>query len=157
MFAMRLCRLCMLWFILASLQAAEVKKWTDENGKVHYGDIAVRTRDVEILEVDDPAPEVTEGEKLMRMKNDLYFEQLELKRQQQRLARMRAATKKREQALKEAKQQEKKLDSNRRTCIKAKLKIEDIKDDLREGYTTSQGVQLEKKLRRQQRRVDVYC
>jgi hypothetical protein len=140
-----------------SLQAQDIKKWTDENGKVHYGDIIGYSQKVEILEVNDPVPEVTEGEKLMRLKNDLYFEELEIKRKEKLLDYRQALVKKQKQQRKDKNKAEKKLDSDRRACIKAKLKIEDIKDDLREGYSTKRGVQLEKKRRQQQRRVDAYC
>ncbi len=140
-----------------SLQAEDIKKWTDENGKVHYGDIIGHSQKVEILEINDPAPEVTEGEKLMRLKNDLYYEELDIKRKEQQLAYKQAMAKKQKQQHKDEKKAEKKLNSDRRACIKAKLKIEDIKDDLREGYSTKRGVQLEKKRRQQQRRVDAYC
>ncbi len=140
-----------------SLQAEDIKKWTDENGKVHYGDIIGHSQKVEILEVSDPVPEVTEGEKLMRLKNDLYFEKLEIKRKEKLLDYRQALVKKQKQQRKDKNKAEKKLHSDRRACIKAKLKIEDIKDDLREGYSTKRGVQLEKKRRQQQRRVDVYC
>ncbi len=157
MFFTRLMFLFILILCCASLQSEEVKKWTDKNGKVHYGDIIGHAQKAEVLEINDPAPEVTEGEQLMRMKNDLYFEKLELKREQRRLANIKKLSKKQRQQRQQAIREQKHRDSDRRACTKARLKIEDIKDDLRDGYSTSKGVQLEKKLKRQRRRVDVYC
>ncbi|MEE9424859.1 MAG: DUF4124 domain-containing protein [Methylococcales bacterium] len=141
----------------ASIQAANVKKWTDQNGKVHYGDIVGYSQQVEVLETNDSVPEITEGEALMRLKNDLYFQEQDLKRKEQRLAKKQAMVNQRKKQEKTANKREKKLNSDRRACIKAKLKIEDIEDDLREGYSTKRGIQLEKKRRQQKRRVNAYC
>ncbi len=142
---------------MSYLHASDIKKWTDKNGKVHYGDIIGDSHKAEILDINDPAPEITEGEQLMRMKNDLYYEELELKRREKRLSAIEAAEKRQHKKQKETNKVEKTLARNRRACIKAQLKIEDIKDDLRNGYTTKRGIQLENKRRKQQRRVDAYC
>ncbi len=138
-------------------QAANIKKWTDQNGKVHYGDIVGYSQQVEVLETDDSVPEVTEGETLMRLKNELYFQEQYLKRKEQRLANQQAIIKKQKKQKKSANKRQKKLNSDQRACIKAKLKTEDIEDDLREGYSTKKGIQLEKKRKQQKRRVDAYC
>lgn len=141
----------------SSVLAADIKKWTDQNGKVHYGDIVGYSQKVEVLDIDNSIPEITEGEALMRLKNDLYFQAQYLKRKEQRLAKKNAIATKRKKQEKSANKREKKLNSDRRACIKARLKIEDIEDDLRQGYTTKKGIQLEKKRRQQKRRVNAYC
>jgi hypothetical protein len=141
----------------SSILAADIKKWTDQNGKVHYGDIVGYSQQVEVLEVDNSVPEVTEGETLMRLKNDLYFQEQYLKRKEQRLAKKQANINTLKKRGKAKRKHQKNLDSDRRACIKAKLKIEDIEDDLRDGYSTKRGIQLEKKRRQQKRRVNAYC
>jgi hypothetical protein len=140
-----------------STQAVDIKKWTDQHGKVHYGDIVGYSQQVKILETDDSVPEITEGETLMRLKNDLYFQKQYLKRKEQRLAKKQANINKLKKREKAKRKHQKNLDSDRRACIKAKLKIEDIEDDLRDGYSTKKGIQLEKKRRQQKRRVNAYC
>jgi hypothetical protein len=157
MFMRRLFLLIILASLWMTVNAVEVKKWVDQNGKIHYGDIAGKAQQVEVIDVNDPVPEVTEGETLMRLKNELYFEQQALKRQKKQLAQRKVAIKKNKQQQKAAKKLQKKQDFNRRACIKARLKIEDIEDDLREGYSTKKGIQLEKKRKQQKRRVDAYC
>ncbi len=137
--------------------SADIKKWTDHNGKVHYGDIVGYSQQVEVLEVDNSIPEVTEGEALMRLKNDLYFQEQDLKRKQRQLANQQAITNKLNKQEKTEQKRQKRLNTDRRACIKAKLKIEDIEDDLRQGYSSKKGIQLEKKRRQQKRKIDAYC
>ncbi|MEE9413372.1 MAG: DUF4124 domain-containing protein [Methylococcales bacterium] len=138
-------------------QTADIKKWTDDNGAVHYGDIVGNSQQVEIIEVDESFPEMTEGEALMRLKNDLYFQEQDLKQKERQLAYQRALVNKQKKQAKAEKKRQKRLNSDRRACIKAKLKIEDIEDDLREGYSTKKGIQLEKKRRQQKRQISAYC
>ncbi len=159
---MRMIKFALLLILILGcsfLNAADVKKWTDNKGKIHYGDMIGHAQEAEVLEINDPVPEVTEGEKLMRIKNDLYFEELELKRKHKRLDQVQALAEKKNKKRKAILDQEQTLvlDYDRRACIKAKLKIKDIEDDLRDGYSAKRGMQLDKKRRQQQRRVDVYC
>jgi Fic family protein len=87
----------------------------------------------------------------------LYFQKQYLKLKEKRLDKKQANINKLKKREKAKRKHQKNLDSDRRACIKAKLKIEDIEDDLRDGYSTKKGIQLEKKRRQQKRRVNAYC
>ncbi|MCH9697691.1 MAG: hypothetical protein K0U68_06280 [Gammaproteobacteria bacterium] len=136
---------------------AKIKKWVDKDGTIHYGDIAQHSRDVHILDIKDPAPEITKGEKLMRMKNDLYFKQLEIQRQENQLKQAASKQDQLKRLRKQRQSLELALDRDRKACLKAKLKLADVEDDLRGGYTRGQGIRLEQNRRKLQRRIDAYC
>ena len=89
-------------------QTADIKKWTDDNGAVHYGDIVGNSQQVEIIEVDESFPEMTEGEALMRLKNDLYFQEQDLKQKERQLAYQRALVNKQKKQAKAEKKTSKK-------------------------------------------------
>ena len=97
----------LLLFVSFGLDAAEVYKWVDENGVIHYSDHPPQTEQFSEIDVPEGQAEETPGE-------GVYSETVEEAR-----IRRELRAREKEQALKERKAEEEKKATSSATCARA--------------------------------------
>ncbi len=119
--------------------AAEISKWTDTNGKVHYGQIPPSHTRVTKIDVKSIPPQITEGEHQMRRANSQYFEDLHQKKEMARMERKKHAQweKKRLASLERKSADREQAKQSR--CDYHEKKIAYYEGKLRQGYGSRQG------------------
>ena len=103
---------CLLWFCLSASAHAEVYKWVDANGKVHYGDrpSSTNARQMEIKS----APSTQSAPDATRKNQQDIDSWLKARGEERRVNQRREAELQREQAI------------ERQKCTELKLELQDL-------------------------------
>lgn len=128
-------------FLLTSAAYGEVYKWTDADGKVHYGDKPPVQIPIEQLDVDiSPVNGSASG---LRASEQRLLERIEK-------AEERAAKNRRDKAKQAAQEHQRQTlnDSKKRQlCESYRERVDKVQQQLRSGYSVSKGRKLHRKLR----------
>lgn len=140
-----------LLFWAAAISAAEIKRWVDPDGQVHFGDVAPPTVEAEVREVEEQEPDSTGGSGMRPGELEMIrrFEQRGQAREEARHRSARASEKDRQNAKKEEKRKAR--------CQYHRAKLEQALRKKRRGYTRAQGERLKDKIELNELKVNIYC
>lgn len=148
--------LCLLLSIGAVAQSADVKKWVDSAGNIHYGSIPPTGANAKVVEIHKD-PEPSPAEKLKRdlaeikYKSELAKQELERRRHAEDIElsdRLREI---------EERSEQNRADYNQQMCTLYERWIEKAKDELNDGYTVREGEYYERKIREYEEDKQRYC
>jgi len=146
------CSYLCLFLLCATLKAAEVKKWVDDNGQVHFGDYAPAGIDAETKDVDEPPPigaqegwEARPGEREM------------LRRHEARGRRLKEAKERSVKEYEGAQETDRDDKSRRSRCEYYQSRLEYYESKRRQGYTRKEKESIDRNLASYDMKVKIYC
>ena len=146
------CYLASLLLATNTSPAADIKKWIDADGQVHFGDIAPHEeKSVEINpEIITTAPSSDNSLRKIMRPGELRM----IKNHEKRGKRLIKAKRK---ALKQARIVEKRAAKYKEQCRYHRQKKENLKRKLREGSPRSKEKRIRESLARHEFKIDEYC
>jgi hypothetical protein len=147
-----LCYLASLLCATNTSLAADIKKWIDQNGQVHFGDIAPQGEDsVEINpKIITTAPSSDNSLRKIMRPGELRM----IKNHEKRGKRLIKAKRK---AQKQARADKRRAAKYKKQCSYYRQKKENLKRKLREGNSRSQAKRIRENLIRHELKIDEYC
>jgi hypothetical protein len=147
-----LCCIGSLLLVTNSALSADIKRWVDKDGQVHFGDNAPHgTHTVQVTpEIITTAPSSNNSLKKIMRPGELRM----IKNYEKREKRLIKAKRK---ALKQSKQNKKRLASAKKRCNYHRRKKDSLKRKLRQGYTPSEKIRIEERLTKHKLKIGEYC
>lgn len=132
--------------------SADIKKWVDQNGQIHFGDYAPYGIDAIPVE-----PEIitTAPSRHNSLKEIMRPGELRMIKNYEKRGERLIKAKKRE--LKQARLDGRRTASAKSKCEYHQDKIDSLRRKLREGCTRSEKNRIEKRIARHNRQVEEYC
>ncbi len=147
-----LCYLASLLLATNTTLAADIKKWIDDDGRVHFGDLAPKGVDnVEIK------PENTTTTPSARVDLKKTMRPGELRMIENHDKRGKRLIKEKKQAAKQAKLRTKQTANAKNRCVYNRQKKERLKRIHRAGASRSEKSRIEEKLSNHNRQIKEYC
>jgi hypothetical protein len=134
------------------VSSAEIKKWVDQNGQIHYGDRAPHGIENVLVKpkITTTSPSSNSSLKKIMRPGELGM----LKNYEKRSKRLIKAKRK---AAKQAKLEKKQATNSQKRCNYHRRKKDDLKRRLRKGYSRSEENRIEDSLARHDLKIDEYC
>ena len=130
--------------------AAEIKRWVDAGGRVHFGDQAPPAVDAEVQSIDDPGPAASGA--------GLRPGELEMLERYEQRGRDLEAAKKRSYREYERGRLSAEQERKRRTrCDYYRLRLEHYLSKKRRGYSRAAGESIDDQIELNEMKVNIYC
>lgn len=145
----------MVLLLVAPAAAGQVFKWTDADGRVHYGDKPPAQTEGQPVDM-DKAPLSTPGPAVAPVLRPTEREMLrKIEAQEQREAKERASEARRLE--RENRRQAKAEERQRSQCAAYRSRYEAVTERLRAGYTAAQGDALHRRAEGYAAKIKEYC
>lgn len=141
--------LCLLLLVLAAPVQADIYRWVDERGVVHFSDRTPVDREAESIPVEPPPSLSPERRKALDRERKALLGAAD--------KRQRAAAHESKRAAKARARERRKMQEWRAQCSDTRALIAEIESELRSGYSISRGERLHRKLERLREREASQC
>lgn len=137
--------------LAGGVSAAEVKRWIDDEGLVHFGDQAPPAVAAEVRQIDDSAPGVDNGGGLRPGELDM------VKRYERRARELEDAKMRSARALEKGRLSAEQQQKRQARCRYYRARLDQSRAKKRQGYSRGEGERLDDQIELNEMKVAIYC
>ncbi len=147
------------WCFFAQAVMAQVHRWVDEDGRVHYGDrppaqVESKTVDIEKVPLSTIPPRNDPGVNTgLRPTEEHLLQEMERDRKAREKEREEQEKEKAKKQAQRVKEQEKRFQQ----CTTATRRYEEVRRRLSQGYTATEGIKLNAQADKYRQDMKAYC